>query len=177
MITPALNRATFRNIPAAVLRELNKLHSGEFLPVFIEIRHPSLPDALRFVADNVNYVFGGNTYEAYPFRVALLTDTDNMPTAQLTVSNINQEIEAAILDAVDPPTISLFVTDGSSFDMTVRPRTELSVNILSEVHDLYLVEVSANPVQLSGKLVIWSYASEPYPFIRATQERTPAIFR
>lgn len=177
MITPALDRAIYRNIPLSVLRELNKLHSGEFLPVFIEIRHPTLPDALRFVADNVDYVYDGKTYLAYPFRISLLNDTDNLPTAQLTVSNINQEIERAIIDATDPPTISVFVTDGSSFDMTVKPRTQLSVNILTEVHDLYLVEINGDAVQLSGKLVTWSYTAEPYPFIRATQERTPSIFR
>lgn len=175
---PTLGKRILRSIPTGTLRELNRLNSGEFFPVFLEVIHPNIIGVLRFVADNVDYVYGGNTYMGYPFKISLLNDADELPSAVLTIQNITKEIETAIKDSTTPATIAIFVSDSSSFNMTVKPRAEIgTANILWRADDLFLTQVEGNAVQISGRIVTWAYEQEPYPFIRATQDRTPALFR
>lgn len=172
-----------RTIPDGVTREINRQDSPEFYLVFLTIQHRVLVDPIRVVSDTKSFVLKdaastARTYLPYKFGIQLLSDSENMPTAKLTIQNVDRRIGKAIQEATEPAKLMIEVVAGSEFDLTVDPRVEVSTaERIYVAENLTLFDVEANPLQLTGTLRSWDYTQEIWPGTRATQDRFPGLFR
>ncbi|WP_337183859.1 DUF1833 family protein [Shinella sp.] len=167
-----------RDIPQSARRELERQESAEIFLIFLTIRHRSLPEPVRVVSDPADYMLDGNRYQGFEFEISLLSDTEEAPTARLTVQNVDRRIGEAVRDAVSPPRLDIEVIAGSQFDMTVTPRVPLdgSVERVYAARHLYLTDVDGDVLQLTGTIRLWDYTQETWPALRATQNRFPGLY-
>jgi hypothetical protein len=168
-----------RFLPAAVQRELERQETQETLLVFLTIFHRSLFEPIRVVSDAVNYVLDGNTYIGFEFEINLLSDSEGMPRARLTVQNVDKKIGRAIIASVDPVRLNIEVIAASNFDLTAEPRTELDAGNTPRIYTakyLRLADVEGDELQLTGTIRSWDYMQEQFPAVRATEDRFPALY-
>lgn len=167
-----------RLIPSQVRREIDRQESGEFYLVFLDLKHSKLAEKIRVVSDPENFILDGNEYIGFEFNINLLTDTEQMPTARLSVQNVDRRIGEAVLNSTDPVRIEIQVIAGSQFDLSVFPRVALDdpVERIYRAKSLYLVDVKGDALSLSGTIKSWDYTQETWPALRATQERFPGLY-
>lgn len=174
-----------RTVPAGVRREIERQESPEFYLVFLTIYHETLIEPIRVVNDARSFTIddyeGGQleTYEAFRFKIQLLTDNENPPTARLTIQNVDLKIGRAIMKAKTPARLTIEVVAGSQFNLSVWPRQPLynpTIRTYIAKH-LYLTDVEANAIQITGTITSWDYTQELWPGIRGTQDRLPGLFR
>lgn len=146
--------------------------------IFATITHATLADPIRIVNDIVDYVWQGKTYTGIPFQIELLTDNDAAPSAKIRIQNVNGVIGQAVLGLKSSPRIQLDVLASSDFGAAVaNVRTEIGTPTVEySAPRLRLRNVSGDAMMVEGEL--WSYdvSREPFPAIRATKERLPALF-
>ena len=167
-----------RILTPAIIREINKEESAEDFPVFLTIYHSTLSFPLRFVSDPKSFVLSGNTYTGFPFGISLLTDSDELPYAQLKIQNVDSRIGETLLSPIAPATLDIECYALSGFNLNVTPRTPIGTPTrIYRATDLYLTDVSCADIFLTGKIISWDYTQEPYPGLRATKDRMPGLFR
>lgn len=166
-----------RLIPQGVRRELERQETAEFLLVFLTLYHVALAEPIRVVCDPENFILDGNEYQGFNFEISLLTDSESMPTARLTIQNVDRKIGDAVLKSVEPVRLDIEVIAGSEFDLTVVPRTELDATPrIYTAKYLRLTEVEGNALALTGTIRSWDYMQETWPALRATENRFPGLF-
>ena len=80
--------------------------TGEVFLTLLTIDHPDLAQPIRVVNDMRDIVSRTNTYQAFPFAIAIPTEiTARVATATLTISAIDQQIMNAIRSISTPPTV------------------------------------------------------------------------
>ena len=172
-----------RTIPQSVRREIDRQESPEFYLTFLTITHRVLVEPIRVVSDPKSFVLADagatdRTYLPYDFAIQILSDSEGMPVAQLTIQNIDRRIGKAIQEATEPARILIEVCAASEFDLTVDPRVETTTAERFYTADqLILHGVECNPMQLTGSIRSWDYTQELWPGMRATQDRFPGLFR
>ena len=96
-------------IDAAARVSLNNESGGYSLPILIEITHgvAGYDNPLRIVNNNVDLVYGGNTYLAFPFTYDPPDQKEDgtITSARLTISAIDQSIAAILRSTTTPPTV------------------------------------------------------------------------
>ena len=166
-----------RNVPAGTLRNLEKTSSPHALIWFLTITHANLSEPIRVVSDVFDYVLGGETYVGLIFGVRVLTDNDQAPFSELRVQNVDRRIGLALREARGRARVELRGYDTADFDLSQDPRVEIST--APQVYGFSqfdLVDVEVNAVEITGRVMLADYTQEPFPFIRATAERTPGLF-
>lgn len=145
---------------------------------FLTVEHPSLVDPIRVVSDVFDYVWGGVTWTGLPFDFEPLSDDESAPTAELRVQNVDRRIGAVLRSLPDRATLRLDILSSEDFDLSVEPRAEIgsAAPIYSFSH-VELVDVTANPVEITGRVFLRDPTQEPWPGIFATQSRLPGLFR
>lgn len=170
-----------RSVPPEVLRELNRQDSPEFYLVFLTIAHPQFSDAIRVVSDPRKFRLNNEEYVGFQFDIRLLTDNEAAPFAQLTIQNVDKRIPEGILTAVSPARIHIEVFAGSEFNLDEEPGTEKngpgSAIHMYNAPQLYLTEIEADAIQITGRIVSWDYTQELWPGMMATKNRFPGLFR
>ncbi len=170
---------TSRNITPGFIRESQRADSQELPLAFLTITHPRLSQVIRVVSDAKDYVLGGQTYQGFDFRIVLLTDNAEVPSARLEVQNVSRTLSDILLDVSEPAKVNIEMIAASQFDLTQDPRTEIespSARIYrAELLDL--IDVNADALTLSGRLIVQSFVREPYPGIFTTQDRFPGLYR
>ncbi|OAO02718.1 hypothetical protein A8B76_05085 [Roseovarius indicus] len=162
------------------MAELERQTSADALLVFLTLTHPDLGQPVRVVSDHpdFSYVLDGETYQGLPFDGGVLTDNDQMPSAELIFPNVDRRIGFALERSTNRATIDLAVYSSADFDLTVNPRTEIGT--ASKVYsfvDFYLSEVQVDAIAIRGRITLRDYAQEPWPYLRATQDRCPGLFK
>jgi len=167
-----------RNIPQAVLRELQREDSEEALLVFLTIYNVRLYEPIRVVSDPENFILDGKEYQGFEFNISLLSDDDSAPKANLSIQNTDERISRAILETTEPIYLDLQVIALSEFDMTQYPRTEKSNPSVRTYRAKYLrlTDVTGNSLSMTGTLRSWDYTQETWPALKATEDRFPALF-
>lgn len=170
-----------RTLPPEVLRELNRQESAELLLLFMTITHPEVIGEIRVVSDPRAFILDGNTYIGFRFDIRILTDNEAAPFAQLTIQNVDKRIPEGILAANSPARINIEVLSASEFDLNEEPCGELNgVGTAQRVYkapQLFLTEVEADAIQITGRIVSWDYTQELWPGMMATKDRFPGLFR
>lgn len=168
-----------RNIPDTARREIEKQESAEIFLIFLKIKHQALSETIRVVSDPENFVLAGEEYQGFEFDISLLTDGEGMPEARLTVQNVDRKIGEAVLNSNDPCKLEIYVIEGSQFDLSVFPRTEIDTGGTEYTYrakNLMLTQVEGNELSLTGVIRSWDYTQEVWPGLRATQSRFPGLY-
>jgi hypothetical protein len=164
-----------RSIPAAA--DVFAEASGDVWLPFLQIDHPALSEPIRVVSDVLSYTWGGATWLPYPFALARLTDEDAQPETRLIVQNIDRRLGSALRVLSGRASVSMWLLSSSDFDLTLDPREPLGTPTpLYTFADYDLTDVTIDPIQITGRVTVRDYSTEPWPGIRATQDRFPGLF-
>jgi len=169
-----------RSISLLLLEELYAPRTGEIPLLFLELDHPELIDPIRVVNDIIDYVYLTNTYVGCPFAFNLISDSENRPPrAQISIQNVDRNIGNTLINISDTIDIKLTIVASNQFNLTVDPRVEISSPsvIEYEADFLTLKNVSVNVGTIKGTIESFDFTREPWPFVRATKERLPGLFR
>ena len=166
-----------RTVPAAVMAEIEAPTSPDALIWFLTIDHVSLAEPIRVVSDHFDYIVDGNTYTGFPFDALPLNDDDQMPAAELIVPNISRKIGQAVETMHGRAIVSAVARSTADFDLSLDPREPTGTPASIYSFQLFeLSDVQGDALQLSGRISLIDYTQEPWPYIRATQDRCPGLF-
>lgn len=118
-----------RDLPESVIREMNRQNSAEAYPIFLTITHPTLDTPIRVVSDPKNFMLDGNFYRGFRFGIRLVTDTEEMPYAELTIQNVDKKLSDALLD------------------IDVAPRLDFDVIALNEYFNSQTIAMPRGPIK------------------------------
>lgn len=152
--------------------------SPHALLAFLTIEHPSLATPIRVVSDVMSYQVGGVIFEGIPFGIKQLTDNEAGPRTQISVQNLDRRIGEALRRSTERAKVRLEVRSSADFNLAVDPRTEIAATapIYSFAY-FELINVEGDVAQLVGDVELQDYSVEPWPNVRATQDRLPGLFR
>lgn len=177
---------TFRNAIEAT-------SSSEVALVFLTITHDDLDEPIRLVSEDdngvsynagaiINYNLNGELFYGCPFSLALLTDDERPPRGQLTFVDPEREFGLAILSIVDSPRIKFELYKLSdyvegTYDSS-NARSPSGSPVPEYVADyLFLKNVSSDGMIIQAEVASYDLVGEPWPKIRSTHDRMPALFR
>ena len=167
-----------RSLSLSFRQQVNAQYSGDVVLAFAEISHPTLGTPIRVVSDAVNYIWGGNTWSGVMFDLQILNDGEGVPTANVTLPNIDTTEGRLLENLVDPPSVRLWLLSSADFNLTVSPRTEIgTASVEYYAEQLFLSDVVVDAVQISARLVTRDYSREFCFNQRATKARTPGVWR
>lgn len=167
-----------RAIGSAARDDLELEASPNAILAFLTIEHPSLVKPIRVVSDVLDYVWGGVTWIGMPFGFAQLTDDDGAPTAEIRVQNVDRRIGEALRALPDRATLRLDILTSADFDLSVDPRIEVGSPLpIYSFSSVELVDVTANAVEITGRVFLRDPTQEPWPGVSGTQSRLPGLFR
>jgi len=160
-------------------REMDRPRRYDWPVAFLTISHAELDTPIRIVADPEDFQKDGYTFTGFPFSINLLTDTDKVPEARITLPNVDKKIGTLVRGITGPVNLHLELVALSEFDLTVFPRTPLSspVTVEYSAPHLYLTDVEGDAGQISGLIIGYNLSREAVPGYRCTQELTPGLWR
>jgi hypothetical protein len=132
------------------------------------------------VADAVDYIWNGETYQGFQFDLQLVSDKESPPRGKLTLQNVDERIGHTVLALNGPMRVRVDLIAASAFDQTTDPRVPLESGDPAPDYTadkLFLTDVTGDVFELSGTLKGWDYIQEIWPGTRATQNRLPGLFR
>lgn len=157
-----MSRTTFS---AAAVRELFAQNSGEvFLPL-LTLSHPSMT-TIRCVNNNESITSRGDVFAAFPFQLDLPTDAaETLPTAKLTISNIDRSLLDEIRTLSGAISVMLEVVTAST------PNTvecgPFNFDIVAAEYDLQAI---------TATLAYEPILNEPFPADNFDLQRFPGLF-
>lgn len=167
-----------RAISGSLRREIDKQESPETILAFLTITHPNLNDAIRVVCDPEDFILNGETYTGFLFEWGILSDSERPAEARLRVQNVDRIIGNTMRTLVGPPRVKIELIAASEFNLNVSPRTHTGTPSVEYLADkLYLVDVEADALQVSGRLTTLNYTQQMWPAPVATQVRCPGLFK
>lgn len=162
----------------SVRAQLEDPSSPHALLGFLTITHPALAEPLRVVSDVMDYTFGGALFIGLPFGFKLLTDTEAAPITQLQIQNVDRRIGQALRSMTGRAGVKLQLLSSSDFDLSQDPRTEIgTAAVIYGFAHFSLRNVSVGAIEITGDVVLQDFSTEPWPHVRATQDRLPGLFR
>lgn len=130
--------------------------------ILLTIEHTDLPATIRVVNNTEDVTSGGDTYTAFPFRIALPDSREGAPPrARLEIDNTSREITQAIRSITSAPTVTIEIVRAADPD-----------TIEVSWPNFKLRNVRWDVGQVSGDLVLVDFTTEPYPGLKFT----PAYF-
>lgn len=168
-----------RQITPDIRADLLADSSPNALLGFLTITHRNLIDPIRVVSDPVDYIVGGLHFIGCPFDFQMLTDEDEAPTTRIRVQNVDRRIGEALRTVTDRAEMMLEARSTADFDLSIIPREELpgGSSVIYGFRHFDLIDITVTPLEVSGTLMLRDYTQEPWPGKRATQSRTPGLFR
>ncbi|MBR9764815.1 MAG: DUF1833 domain-containing protein [Rhodobacteraceae bacterium] len=167
-----------RTLPPAARQDLEAAQ-GEYAYLgFLTIRHSRLDAPLRLVSDHFRYVYDGDLYIGLPFEWTVVTDNDRPPEARLVVQNVDRRIGRALRQLNERAQLSLVILSSGDFDLSQDPRQEIGTAAIVYAYAHFeLSGIEANVIEVSGRVELYDPSSEPFPVVRATEDRCPGLFR
>lgn len=151
--------------------------TGNMPVVLATVSHPDFAATRRFNSDNVDYVYGGNTYLGVSLGIGLLTDDDRPPRGTIRMVNVNQLVGLEMLGISTPAALALIVVNSVNFT-SADPRASIgSPPKLYEATNLILRNVRGDAMFVEADIESIDVTSQPWPYITATKARTPGLFR
>ena len=172
-----------RTVTTPFIEATESQESGEQFITFLEIDHPNLIDPLRVANDVVDYMYESNRYTGFPFEFELLSDSDRPPVAGIRFQNVNQRIGEIILAMDASPTLKITGLTGSDFGDPetldgITTRSPIGTpDIEYQASRLQLRNVKGDAVAIEAEVYLWRPTLEPWPGLRATIDRLPALYR
>lgn len=97
------------SISADALKEMFAQESGCVFLSLLTVLDTTTSELIRFVDDNVDLVYGGNTYIAAPFQPIWSADEDEdtVPNVKIVVDAVDQRLVDALRSITEPPTATM----------------------------------------------------------------------
>jgi hypothetical protein len=166
-----------RVISASLRRALESRYSGDANLVFVTISNPVLSEPIRIVNDTVDFSYDGHAWVGFPIDLALLSDDDQPPKAQVTFQNVDRKIGMAIRNLVTPPRLKIELLHSRDFDLTVTPRAPIAPPAVEYRADkLWLTNITVDALEVTADIQGWDYLQRAWPGQRATQDLLPGLF-
>lgn len=142
------------------------VETDEVILTLVEITHADLSSPIRVCNNNIAVAHDGNTYQAYPFELALPSSHEGqLPLARLKIDNVDRVLTAAARSITSPAECTIRVI------RAVAPNTaELEVSLL-----VSRVRITADT--LEADLEPRGIFMKPYPEKRWTPSTAPALFQ
>lgn len=154
-----------RNVSLTFRQAVYTQETNEVFLILLEISHTSL-STIRVCNNDVDITSNGNVYTAYNFKIELPSDEEgDVPTAQLVIDNVDQQLTFSIRSITTPPTIRIMVILASS------PNT-----IEIDMPDFLLTNINYNEYTITGTISIENFMSEPFPGDIFTPTQFPGLF-
>lgn len=166
------------SLSPAAIRAMYSPDADDTLIVLLTLTDGGLSAPLRMAdgytqrlsetADDVTYgvVSRANNYQFVPFSISLPTEEqDAAPRAQVSISDLTQEIMPEIRTLTGPPTVLIELV------LSATPDT-----VEASFPGLLLGGVSYNAEAITGELAVESYGVEPYPAHTFTPSVVPGMF-
>lgn len=175
-----------RDISTISRNQLQGQYQDEVFLWFCTITHAQLDEPIRVVCEGlgsvsyrngkiVNYSMGGNLYLGCPFKLEWITDTGDPPKGRVTVPDVERKIGAEVLLLVDSPQIRFDLAKlsdyGETFDSNNARIPIDTVDIEVTADFFFLQNVTGDAMQVAADLTTYDVATEPWPKMRATQDR------
>ena len=153
-------------ISSALQTEINAQQSGEVLVYLLRLQYTSLAAPISVCNDNLALTSRGVEYIAFPFEVDVGSDSDDAPPQPtLRIGNVDRQIVQAILNAVEPITVTIELVMRSEPDQVeVGPYT------------FVLRDVSFDQDVVEGTLRQDGMLNEPFPGDQITPSLFPGAF-
>lgn len=166
-----------RSVPASVQADLERSSSPDALIWFLTITHENLSEPIRVVSDVFDYLIDGDLFRGIVFDAVPLTDSDQPPSTQLRVQNVDRRIGEALREATGRATVEAVARTTADFDLSLDPREAVgAASVIYAFRHFELVDVEVNVSEITGRLMLADYSQEPWPSIRATADRCPGLF-
>ncbi|TCM84776.1 DUF1833 family protein [Rhodovulum steppense] len=167
-----------RPIPATIRETLERSSIPDALLAFLTIEHENLPEPILAVSDVLDYVWRGHVFQGVPFGFRLASDNDAAPTAELRVKNVDRVLGEAVRRLPGRARIRVELLSSADFDLTAVPRTEIgTATPIYAMRHFELIDVTGQPIEVTGTVMLRDYAQEPWPGVSATASRCPGLFR
>jgi hypothetical protein len=151
--------------------------SPEALIAFLTLTHPGLSEPVRVVRNTADMIKGGDLFRAVMFDMALVTDGDLPPRTELRIPNVDHRIGAAVRAMRDRARVLVELCLSSDFDETAAPHTEVgTAAIIYSLAEFEVLQVSVTASDIAAQVGLRDYSQEPWPYLRATQNRLPGLF-
>lgn len=167
-----------RSIRAATQTALESSQTGDAYIYFVRFSHPDLADDIRITSDQpgYNYILNGATWYSYGFSIGMLQDDENPPQTRLKVSNVDRSIGPRLQALATPLTVSIDIYPKSDFTDD-NPRVAVSTPVSEyPAVNLFLRNVECNVMDITGEVVGYDLATEPWPAINTTPDNAPALY-
>ena len=156
-----------RSLSTTLKAQINGQNSNDPLIPLIEISHADIT-TLRFADNGENITSNSNTYNAFPFNIAIPNDTEkSIPRVTLAIDNVDRQLVQAVRSITaggDYPDVKLSLVLASTPD-TVEASFDFKLKSAS--YDRFIV---------SGVLSYEDILSESFPQKRFTPDLYPGIF-
>lgn len=134
-------------------KEMNNPNAQDPFLVLLTVRYAPTKTVFRAVNNNENITSRGNVYSAYPFQLALPTESgEEIGRATITIDNTDLALVDMLREATEAPRIDLEVICASQPD-------QVEIGIL----DLALRNVRWDANQISGELLTDDFLSQTFP--------------
>ena len=107
-------------------------------------------DTIRVVNNYEDVTSRGNTFMAYPFSLALPSDTgEALPELQLTIDNVDQLLVKAVRGLLEPPEITFEMVLSSAPDVVERTIDFLRADYIG--YDALSIQMRLRPNSIMGR--------------------------
>jgi len=155
-----------RNISFETLQEMLEQNANIVLLSLLTVTHQSLSTPIRIVNNTENITSGGEEFLATSFEAELPSDTERrVPTARITVSNIDQRLITALRSIASAPLFTLAVVNADTPDTYEYGPIDL---VLRDY------QADANTIRLS--LSLDDFTQEGFPNPRFDPVSFPGLF-
>ena len=120
-------------------------------------------DTIRVVNNYEDITSRGNTFIAYPFNLALPSDTgEAMPELMLTIDNVDQRLVKAIRELLTPPDITFEMVLSSAPNTVERTIDFLRADLIT--YDAMSIQMRLRPNSIMGRnFPVSKYTPGRYP--------------
>lgn len=151
-------------LPPAARQAIERVSLEEALLVLLTVDY--LGVVYRFVNNNENVVSRGQTYLAYPFELALPSDTeDQLSEASIRIDNVSGEILDTFRTFETSPNITLEII-----------RTSVPDEVLLQTIGFRLRAISVDEASVEGKILLDDVYRFQYPMHDYLPSTFPGLF-
>jgi len=154
-----------RTVSSTLVEAVLSQETTEVYLILLTISSDDLSYDLRFVNNYENIDSGGETFQAFPFQIALPHDEERrLPSVKIIIDNVSREIIDEIRILTTPPTVQMDIILASDPD-----------TIEDGPYILTLREVSWNRLSISGRLQGDDILNQKYGE-QFTPQNAPGLF-
>jgi len=152
-------------LSARALKAFLGRNSDDVSLSLLTFTHAKLDTPIRVVLNTKDIVSNGNTFIAYPFEVKYPSDNEGVPEADLRIANVDTSIGDSLNGLIDAMGVKL------------ESVLEATPDVVDSVWDHFeLINVNTNAMVVTGKMVVRSRVTEPWPNKMVNENNFKAIF-